>query len=263
MLFHFQLRDVHEIEPWIYHGERRLHWFGFSDGWYWLKVGDEELLRYTDEYLRVIEKQNAGRTVRPYVDYQVVRLWEDVLNMLGPVFEPVPLNVLRNFSPECEFINWGKRVAQYLDESEASLVDPGWEAIRWINQRRLDLSYVKPAPCVWLWSDGVDLSIHWDNRGLIANGVRVWTAGEGTLTMPVQDFVEEAADFDGRFIEAMRQRVHAVMTSWANPEVRVDFFALAKEQGERARALKRALRKSRALPPTPWFSVLEMMETVR
>ena len=44
--FRFGLYPVDEVSP--RSGEQpRLHWFGLTEGWYWIQVGEHELLRYS------------------------------------------------------------------------------------------------------------------------------------------------------------------------------------------------------------------------
>ncbi|GAB4101642.1 hypothetical protein GCM10028790_06600 [Micromonospora taraxaci] len=76
--FRFELYPLDEVSPWG--GDRpTLHWFGLTDGWYWLEAGGQELLRRPRQVRR-----------HPFVDYHLARLWEDV-NVLTPtVLEPVP-----------------------------------------------------------------------------------------------------------------------------------------------------------------------------
>lgn len=55
----------------------RLHWFGLTEGWCWIRVGEHELLR-------------CSRLYHPdcYVDYYLARLWEDVIVLNPDVLEP-------------------------------------------------------------------------------------------------------------------------------------------------------------------------------
>jgi len=69
--FRFRLRPITEVSPWG--PDRRLHWFGLTDGWYWIEIDGLELLRYTPQTVqRWIGDGPAAST--PYVDYYVVRL---------------------------------------------------------------------------------------------------------------------------------------------------------------------------------------------
>lgn len=46
MLFRFRLRPVADVMAWGDAENQHLHWFGLTDGWYWLDAGGSELFRY-------------------------------------------------------------------------------------------------------------------------------------------------------------------------------------------------------------------------
>lgn len=95
MLFQFQMQSLEKIEPWG--GEKpSLSWFGLTDGWCWWNVDSQELFRYSQA---VIEKWTNeypdAQIILPYVDYQVVRPWEDLLQCLPAVLNPVPDDLIQ------------------------------------------------------------------------------------------------------------------------------------------------------------------------
>ena len=59
-------------------GGDTLHWFGLTDGWYWIEVRGHELLRQTQTY-----------DPRSYVDYYVERLCDDIAALTPDVLELV------------------------------------------------------------------------------------------------------------------------------------------------------------------------------
>ncbi|MGA3541832.1 DUF5984 family protein [Micromonosporaceae bacterium DT194] len=70
--FRFELYRLDEVSSWG--GDRPvLHWFGLTEGWYWLEASGQELLRRT----RQVDPH-------PYIDYYLARFWEDVM-ALSPV----------------------------------------------------------------------------------------------------------------------------------------------------------------------------------
>ena len=82
MLINFTLAPIEEIVPWGEPGSYSLHWFGLTYGEYWIQAGEAALFEYSDH------ARNAG--INRYCDYQVVRLYEDLLDMLPYILEPVP-----------------------------------------------------------------------------------------------------------------------------------------------------------------------------
>src|SRR4051812_35106988 len=81
-LFNFVLRSPEQITQWA----KSLHWFGLTDGWYWLHLGDQEVPRS-------VKRSAEAPDGLSYVDYNVVRLWEDLLDILPEILEPVPPDV--------------------------------------------------------------------------------------------------------------------------------------------------------------------------
>ena len=89
--FNFDLRPVGEIVPWTKGdgSDPRLGWFALSDGHYWITVDEVELFRYSEESV-ALWRSEGYEVASPYANYQVVRLWEDVLDWLPEFHEPVP-----------------------------------------------------------------------------------------------------------------------------------------------------------------------------
>lgn len=117
-LFNFQLRDIAAIEPWG--GETpSLHWFGLSDGWYWLSVGEAELFRYGQSFMQREEPWLSDPNTPPYVDYYVVRLWEDLLYQLPTILVLIPVALADRIADAAAWRAWLQRAEQWRDEHES------------------------------------------------------------------------------------------------------------------------------------------------
>jgi hypothetical protein len=115
--FRFALTPLDRVRSWG--GEDRvLHWFGLTDGWYWIELGDQELLRYTPETLRLFRRDDLGPQ-HPYVDYYVVRLWEDLIGLTPTVMQPVPDDL-------AQFIGTDLHDRPDLDDSDEVLSAAIW-----------------------------------------------------------------------------------------------------------------------------------------
>lgn len=66
MLFDFTLVPLDEIEPWGKPGQLSLHWFGLTDGYYWMDVGSSTLFEYSELPRRQVAERPAqcGERVR-------------------------------------------------------------------------------------------------------------------------------------------------------------------------------------------------------
>lgn len=274
MLFNFRLRPMGEIDPWgpipspdartpDWSRRPNLSWFGLTDGWYWLDAGGTELFRYGQAHLEHWARKHAGerwleRTEGlPYVDYQVSRLWEDVLDMLPDVLEPVPQPLVPALRIDGWWTAWEREaaaaLAMALPKREAG--DLLYCASRWLGKRFLASGYLVSGPDIVIWSDGQDVHIQWDNRDRLIEGHPAWDALLGQHTMPVEAYIEEVRSFDARFIRRMRDRVAMAQAEWARPDVALDPH-LASEHRDRSQWLSRRLKRGAQREPIDWDAVL-------
>lgn len=266
MLINFQLRPLEQIAPWGTAAQPTLHWFGLTDGWYWLEVGDQALFRYIDEALRLWPTPDAQAADLPYVDYYVVRFWEDLQEMLPAILEPIPQTILAQIPLGSQGIRWWRQMQERLAQETAahasdlySLLD---QAIGWQRRRWLDVGYLPYGPRIWFWNDRRQILIHWDNRAVRRDSVQVWTASEGTLALPVTTFIDEVRAFDQRLIQAMHERVVSVQHHWPRPEIQIDIVGLLKEQAERSQWLERSLALADTHSATDWHAVAMSVKQV-
>lgn len=243
MLFQFQLALVIDIAPWTTPSrgnEKSLHWFGLTDGCYWLEVGGTELLRYSQPLLDHWAREYPKARLSPYVNYYVVRLWEDILGMLPAVLEPIPEDLMAYIRPGgvwgswAAWEQWSNRAHVWMDAVE----DDSWEffgnATAWWGERRLDTGYLSAGSAIWFWSQADCVHIRWDNTDLCVEGLPVWANMSGESELSATEFVAEVRSFDARLIQAMAERVDEVRQDWPHPEVRLDWNDLRKEHRRRS-----------------------------
>ena len=203
MIFDFQLKHIEDIQPWGEFPNKNLHWFGFTDGKYRLKIGDEFLLNYSEEYKEYCSEKFPDYTFETtFVEYQVVRLWEDTLELFSDIVESK------------------SRETKHF----------------------LDAGYLTNPPKIWFRVDGKDLIINWDNRKIKVEEIPVWSAIQGNYRISKKDFIEEVQRFDKSFIAQMNERVEKVCQTWKNQGIKVDFEQLKNEQKSRATWLDLILR---------------------
>lgn len=250
MKFHFSLTPVNQIAPWSAPSQgnaKSLHWFGLSDGWYWIEIDGHALLRYSDALGEHWQKAFPEARQTPYVDYQVVRLWEDVLEMLPAVLDPVPDDLARLVAPDGPWGTW-RRWQEWSERVETVLEAQGeeaWnlysEAANWWDMRRLDFGYLRAGFRLWFWRAGDTIHVRWDNEDLVLDGIVVWQEAVGSVDLTVGEFLDAVCSFDAWFIAAMGERVGQVREHWSCPEVFIDIDALEKQQTDRATWLERVL----------------------
>lgn len=236
-LINFSLTDLDSVVPWG-EGSNRLHWFGLTDGSYWMGVGQAKLFQY------VAGAGPSKASEVTYVDYYVARLWEDLLDLLPRVVHEVPQNIehsLTNRSP------W----QQGKSEGAAGAF---WTA------RALDCGYLVNPPNIWIWSSAGVTRIRWSSNSPEIERPR-WTAGEGESEMPTAQFVEEVKGFDQRLMARMGDRVTAVLAGALGPAIEIDRDQLKREHENRATWLSKALSAdpatSDALAGSPSWGTLQ------
>lgn len=247
MLFDFRLRPLEEIHPWGNPPDLSLSWFGFTDGFYRLKVGPEFLLNYSDEFIAYGSEQYPNVYSGPFIDYYVVRLWEDVLDMLPDILQPLPIELSNFFKgSKTAWFEWenyaGNWVDHQSDEDEA--MDVFELAVWWQRARHLSSAYLQNAPNIWMWSMGDDVIVSWNNTDIRHEGVRVWSAGQGHYCLSRSHFLNEVRAFHNRLMSQMGERVEDVCHHWSRSEIYVDVDRLRYEQQDRQTWLDHALKRS-------------------
>jgi len=267
MLFDFRLRPISEVAAWGRSPDLRLSWFGFTDGFYRLDVGGEYLLNYSSETVELCRSLGAGTYPGPYVDYYVVRLWEDVYEILYDVLQPLPKDLQalleRDYASQQA---WMDKAFAWLSATESGEADANHAgsvydaATFWCAHRRLDSAYLAPQARIWLWSDDETVVIAWDNRGIVREGIPVWSARHGAYRLPRQEFLTEVRSFNDRLIAEMGERVREICATWNRPEIRVDFDHLRQEQVDRTTWYDAALK--RPPPIYSWDEVRDAMALI-
>ncbi len=191
--FRFELRPLREVKPW---GADRptLHWFGLTDGWYWIEAGDHEFLRYTDEAVRRWDLR------RPYPDYYVARLWEDLIVLRWALQEPVPADLV-------PFVNGTFARREFPDADDFGVEVEA--AFDFQGDHLVDFGYLTHAPTLFCWRH------YAEGRDVVTLSQHVPAGGRGTfagpprreVTVPAAEFFDAVDDLDRRLVSAMEGRV--------------------------------------------------------
>ncbi|MFC8449603.1 DUF5984 family protein [Kitasatospora sp. NPDC057223] len=242
--FRFDLRALEDVRPWGDARRPTLHWFALTQGWYWIELGGHELLRYSDRTLRRW-REEYGVEERPYVDYFVVRIWEDVLEILADVMEPVPPDLVRFVSSDLA----GSPVWDDEDigaETEA--------AADWHARRTMYMGPLVNAPQLRWWrttSDGTDrITVTWAHEP--GHEIGFAAPATGRLTMATSALTAAVTELDRALLAAMEGRVAAVEAVGGLPGVDLDPERLRREHRDRAARADRARTRT---PVTDWAAV--------
>lgn len=248
--FRFELRPIRAIQPW---GRERpeLHWFALTDGWYWIEAGDHELLRYSESTLERWQREGPDSAItRPYVDYYVVRLWEDVLAIQAHAMKPVPEDLV-NFL-----------TADPADEPEPPDTEECDAALEWRGSHHLYMGPLRNAPELsfrrTVGPGGDTVTLTWRHRP--APDVEFAAPATGEVTVPTDAFLAAVASFDHDLITAMDLRVTELETQGPPPGTSLDLLHLRQEHQDRATWLRRARNRAAA---TDWDAVREGVRQLR
>lgn len=208
-----------EVAPW---GRERanLHWFGLTEGWYWIELGDVCLLKFAADY------------EIPYVDYYVVRLWEDLLQLLPAALEQVP----------ADLVGFVESDGRGWNDAESEAVDA---AMDWWSSRDVYFGYLREPPSLRCWRTGDQITVDWNAPANFAEPRALRT------TMSVTDFVAAIEEFDRELLAAMADRI-AEAEAIPPVGVELDLDRLRQEHQDRSVWLKRARAYQRS---TDWPAV--------
>jgi hypothetical protein len=237
--FRFELRPLADVGPWGgSEGPATLHWFGLTEGWYWIEVDGLQLLRYDRGTLDRLGV--AGEpAVRPYADYFVARFWEDLLLVHRAALEPVPDDLE-------SFLRWHPEEWPVVDDSDAGAAE------EWLWAHDLDQGHLINAPALRLWTcrDGERLTLTW--RHGHAPGPRFDAPDAGEVVVPAAAFSAAVADLHDGLLAAMDARIGDLEREGAPEGVDIDLVGLRDEQNDRGRWLRLG---SEAFIPSDWARI--------
>jgi len=153
------LKKIEEIKPWgNAKSECYLHWFGLTDSYYWFLLGQIELLRYSDDFV----KKHRMDITFPYVDYQYARIHDDFLTILDKALMPIPSNVFSYIDNMEKFDAFKSSLSLWINnvwnEEDEQYDEIYLPASNWIYGRRLDSGYLVGAPNIYFFVCNVSAS---------------------------------------------------------------------------------------------------------
>ncbi|MCX2955321.1 DUF5984 family protein [Lentzea sp. NEAU-D7] len=229
--FRFRLRPLADVEPWG--DQRTLHWFALTDGWYWIEVDGHRLFHHPAD----------GDTGSPSpVDHYVVRLWEDIQEVLPSLLEPVPADLVHLMTSDHDA--WYEAAAE---DEEA--------ALDWYSGHFMYTGYLLASPDVVWWRSVTDrdvVTVDWRHRA--GRGLDCAVPRQGRASVPTEMFLRAVEEFDRELIAAMDRRIAEIEAGGLGPDIRLDLEQLRREHSQRSGSLAAALRRA---PATDWTAVRE------
>jgi Family of unknown function (DUF5984) len=234
----FRLRNPAIIPGWKSANGVSLSWFGLSDGLYVIETPAGRLYEQSGP-----ADPDLGR---PWCDYQVSRLFEDLITAWPSIADPVPDDVMTRFLAKDPY-------ASPLIKAELAKDDPDWDllgrweaAYWWWHERLIDGHHLPSAPDLHLWRTGSEGHLSWTASA-------PWTVAAADLTLPFAELEEAVAQFFGDFVGAMGALVRAIARDgWHRRDCRLDIEQLVAQQEERENWGANALARQR---PRDWDQV--------
>lgn len=211
-LIEFELLPLQEIQPWGEKPNRTLNWFALTDGNYHINVGSEQLFRYSPEIMEDWHKNDPiSKNLTIYSDYQVARLWEDILDLLPNILQPIPAEVSHYIVTAEAEQKWQNRIDKYYEKAKADEQFVLYEsAAFWWGARRLPTEHLATGPKIWFWRIENQVFIRWNNQEKTISQIPVWSSPQGEISLSVEKFLHEVQDFNDRLILAMAKRIEAI-----------------------------------------------------
>lgn len=240
-LFEFKLKPLTEVLPWEHNGKQYLHWYGLTDGIYYLNLKGNKLFESSREYMDYLNKVSPGTAVKtPYIDYQVIRLYEDLLEILPNILQNIPgalVDLIGSFNSEEDFL----KGSEYRDDNK-NMWDIYHYATLWWECRCLTSMHLQYGPNIHFWLFDEAVHIRWNNSAHCENGIQIWNSLKGEVKYSKTDFVEEVKSFHNRLMNEMEKRI--IEIEYNNPIVHVhlDLPQLKNEQKERRKSLQTAMK---------------------
>lgn len=250
-LINFTLRHPDHIIPWGEEGDKSIHWFGLTEGEYWLDLNKATLYEYTNEVLAAVDDQDGH-----YVTYQIARLLEDWASIFDAIAAPVP-DAFYDIAKSNNFLyRFYGAAMNYIDKLPDAEYEAYDKTIEWIYSRTLVASHLNSGPGISFFRNKHNLSLVWKADYVTENNVPIWTAQNGELEMPYDTFVHEMEDFGHRFFQAMDNQLQlAIAKDWGTTKVNKDH--LLQEQQQRKAQFQTQLASLKNTPTklTDWEGI--------
>lgn len=257
MIFNFSLVPVEQVQPWGEANDKSLSWFGLTDGQYWIEVGDEKLFEYSENFL---QKRGGSR----YCDYQIARLYEDILEITPYALEAIPNFLVQHITGKTG-LDWALKYQSWYEKKHMPLgEDQFWrmadQAYSWVMKRILDSLYLLQGPRIIIWSNSDGINIEWNNRNKLFENKPLWTAIEGCFKISSEEFINEVRSFHNRLMQQMDDRVKRVIKGAISKDIRIDFDNLVREQEIRSMPIEKVF--SRQKVATDWTEVMKSIRHI-
>lgn len=257
-LINFELKHPNDILPFGREPQLSLSWFGLTDSFYWLDVGNVKLYEYSELFLE--KHKDCSR----YVDYYLSRFIEDFTEKFEMISESIPdylYEIVKNYETLAEFKEYLRiyvEIEKQKSDDEDFWDDKYYEQIKWISSRQVFASHLIEWPVIGFFRNNSKISIVWNADYETTENIQIWAAGNGQYELDYSEFLHQIEDFRMRFFHEMNKQVEmSIAKDWG--DIKVDKMQLIKENRSRKiifdnqyKLLSQPIKK-----PTNWSVILQ------
>lgn len=230
-MINFELKHIDETQPSGTETDLRMSWFWLTDGDLWLNLTDSTLYEYSKDALKFF-----GDKKTPYNDYPIVRFIEDFTELFNVINESIPDDIYHLTENLSKFLNDAQKWLDINDNDEEELNDFYFEEydnlISWTYNRTFDSGHLIGGPKFSFFRNKDRIRISWKTEYKLDNGIELWTAKNGNIEMPYDDFILNIEEFGNKFFASMKEQVDlAIQKDWE--EIQIDKERLIEEHRER------------------------------
>lgn len=232
-LFEFELKSLDLIEPFGTKEDYHLHWFGLSDGQFYINCKGQKVFKSTEKYIQEIGSNCI------YVDYFVSRFHQDLLDHMIEVLIPVSRARHHILKDQESLHKLTEDIYEKIDSTNDDIVINKYCAeLENLHRGVLDCGYLQYAPQIrmWLYEKTVYISCVADQ--ISKNGNRVWEESHIHYEISIDQYKEEIRDFHDRFIKAMSHRIDQISQTTFSPNIKLDLVGLKENHLENSLLLE-------------------------
>jgi uncharacterized protein DUF5984 len=250
--FDFRLTPLDRYEPW--NAARAVSWFELTDGEQVVRLDEQEIFT-----LEEFSSESGGK--RCWLDYQVVRMWEDLLVLFPYAKRPVPEEIARRLEPGAGWERWRKRAWERMEGLDERTAEELEQAFSWASRRTLDVGHLVAAPrLTFACIDDVMLATCEPRADASSMDWR-WVCEPARVELPLQEFIHEVERFANALLTDMEERLAAISHGALACRAVVDFVELHAQHIQRQEQLARMLGAA-ADEEEDWDRIARALDTL-
>jgi len=153
----------------------------------------------------------SGKEDLRFIDYQFMRIFEDLCEAIRFVEDPVPDEIFHKVNSLEKLKVYIKSLKEWFelsgDKSDEQLDEVYEVAREWLYGRRLSFDYLVDSPDCFLIRNGDQLHIYWIAEHQDEQGIPFWEESKATFSCNYQEFISALIESFKAFGLAMRKQI--------------------------------------------------------